>query len=281
MKIRDPLQQFLRGWQEDVPAPWRPALEDIELDFRSRCFDRQALPGEIVIPRRENVFRAFGGILPQGVRAVILGQDPYPNPAWATGRAFEQGDLGEWPEDRNAVADSLARIVQTLAFARTKNKSYVTSDRAWKTTIRDLREGRLHLQAPTELFDHLRRQGVLFLNTSLTLGLSLPAIGPKQSHSHFTLWRPFIQRILTYIATRPAGYCVFLLWGNHASDVFERGDIQSAAERAGAWQTRIDVARHFHPAAITRRGPAFLCPPNPFVSANKLLRGMGAEPIDW
>jgi uracil DNA glycosylase len=118
----------------------------------------------------------------------------------------------------------------------------------------------------------------MFLNTSLTLGL---ANGAKGRRSHFPLWRPLIERVLTHIATRPTGYAVFLLWGRHASDAFDRARVQSAAECAGTWKKRVDIARHFHPAAITTRGPAFFLPPNPFLAANRLLRRMGAPPIDW
>jgi membrane protein YqaA with SNARE-associated domain len=39
------------------------------------------------------------------------------------------------------------------------------------------------------------------------------------------------------------------------------------------------VVRHFHPAAVTSAGAVFLQGANPFVSANRLLKKMGAAPI--
>lgn len=80
---------------------------------------------------------------------------------------------------------------------------------------------------------------------------------------------------------RKAGHVIFLLWGRHASDIFQRAAVREAAERAGTWKTRIDFVRHVHPAAITVEGPAFLHPPNPFLVANSLLEGMGGQPIRW
>jgi len=116
--LREQLRKKLAGWKDDVPADWRKILGDTELNFESRAFMRQCHANEIVIPGRKgdvipgssdegHLFRAFDHLRPDNVRAVILGQDPYSNPAWATGRAFEQGNLSEWPKSRREIADSL------------------------------------------------------------------------------------------------------------------------------------------------------------------------------
>lgn len=114
------------------------------------------------------MLRAFEGTDPEKVRTIILGQDPYSNPAWVTGRAFEQGDLLKWPDQPRAVADSLRRIVQAIMVARTGAQSYTAGDRAWSQLAKDAHSGLLHLEPPRRLFDRLEREGVLFLNTSLT-----------------------------------------------------------------------------------------------------------------
>ena len=174
------LSKALVDWEKDLPGAWRIILDGIQLNFEDRSFDRPTHPGEIIIPRRKriaapdlsqnaHIFRALEGIDPQDVRAVILGQDPYPNPAWATGRAFEQGNLSEWPENPKSIAASLRRIVQVLAAARTGKAAYVSNDGGWKQLIRDMQDGMLDLEPPRKLFDHLSDEGVLLLNTSLTL----------------------------------------------------------------------------------------------------------------
>jgi hypothetical protein len=90
----------------------------------------------------------------------------------------------------------------------------------------------------------------------------------------FPLWAPLINRVLTYIAARPCGIAVFLLFGRHAARIFDMSGAKAAAEHAHKWKTRVGVVRHFHPAAITAEGPVF-CPPNPFGIANHLLQVRG------
>ena len=149
--------KVLVDWEKDLPGAWRIILDGIQLNFEDRSFDRPTHPGEIIIPRRKriaapdlsqnaHIFRALEGIDSQDVRAVILGQDPYPNPAWATGRAFEQGNLSEWPENPKSIAASLRRIVQVPAAARTGKAAYVSNDGGWKQLIRDMQDGMLDLE---------------------------------------------------------------------------------------------------------------------------------------
>jgi uracil-DNA glycosylase len=272
---------MLAGWRDDLTAAWRGVLDRTELNFNSPALDCDMRPGEIILPGRKrapapgapagaHVFRAFDRVGPEDVRAVILGQDPYPNPEWATGRAFEQGGLTDWPQESAKVADSLRRIVQVLASARTGNKAYVAHDRAWGELIRDTRTGELNLEPPQRLFDRLEREGVLFLNASLTVSLVARAGSPKEPRGHYPLWEPLVNRVLSFIAGRTRGRAVFLLWGRRACDVFERSGAPSAC-----------AVRHVHPAAITPEGAAFLRPPNPFLLANESLARMGAEPISW
>ena len=283
---------MLAAWDRDLPAPWRKALRETRLDWNSPELDGDLLPGEIVFPGRKgkpipaaprgsHLLLAFEHTDPFQVRAVILGQDPYPNPAWATGRAFEQGNLTEWPDEPRQVAASLRRLVQAIAAARTGDANYVRNDRAWSKLVADARIGRLSLEPPRRFFNQLEREGVLFLNTSLTIGLIERPGAPKRCRRHFRLWAPLIGRVLRCIAARPSGHAVFLLLGRHAAGVFDRSAAQAEAVRAGSWERTVGAIRHFHPAAITAEGPAFLRAPNPFSAANHLLRRMGAAPISW
>jgi uracil-DNA glycosylase len=175
--LRDALFKMLAHWRDDLATAWGAVLDPVELAFDSPAFRREMRRDELIVPGRKgapapgapkdaHIFRAFDNIDPADVRALILGQEPYANPAWATGRAFEQGNLADWPENRKLIADSLRRIVQVLASARTRKRVYVTNDGAWQTLIRDVRNGALKLEAPRELFDRLEREGVLFLNAA-------------------------------------------------------------------------------------------------------------------
>jgi uracil-DNA glycosylase len=105
------------------------------------------------------MLRAFGACDPDDVRVILLGQEPYPNKVWATGRAFEQGNLCDWPENRAPIADSLKRIAQVLASARTGRRAYVTGNEGWKDLVRDRYAGRLNLEFPRALYHRLERSG--------------------------------------------------------------------------------------------------------------------------
>lgn len=292
MKLRTRLRALLAEWEQDVSSQWRPVLKETNLGWTSKFLDRQIRSDEIILPGRKgarlsgapqgaHIFRAFENTDPARVRAVILGQDPYPKVNWATGRAFEQGDLAEWPEEPRKVADSLRRLVQAMASAGTGNPSYAASDRGWRLLVRDIHSGTCPFTSPKELFDFLERQGLLFLNTSLTVSSTGRADTRSETRGHFQLWAPLVARVLTFLGSRHRGHVVFLLFGKHAQAVFERSGARAAAQKAGAWKTRTGAVCHFHPAAITINGPAFLRPPSPFLAANELLRGMGAEPICW
>ena len=63
-------------WQE-LLSQWEPVLSRLEKSLVLQDF----------LPNYANVMRAFVQS-PQEIRVVIFGQDPYPNPAHATGLAF-------------------------------------------------------------------------------------------------------------------------------------------------------------------------------------------------
>jgi uracil-DNA glycosylase len=286
------LRSMLAGWRQDLSTPWRTVLAGTRLNWTRPELEHELLPGEIIFPGRKgtpiptapkgaHLLFAFENTDPHKVRAVILGQDPYSNVAWATGRAFEQGNLTHWPDEPRHLADSLRRLVQAIVAARTGDPSYLNGDRAWRKLANDARNGLLQLEPPCQLFDRLEREGVMFLNSSLTISILDQAGKPKQCRRYFHFWAPLIDGALRSIATRQSGYAIFLLLGRHAADIFDRCGAKTEAVHAGIWRRRVDAIHHFHPAAITSEGPAFLRPPNPFCSANKLLQRMGADPISW
>ena len=292
MNLRDALRAHLQDWKNDLSAPWRKAFADIELDFNRVRADLELHPGEFIFPARKNhpitgapprshIFRAFDGIHPRDVRAVVIGQDPYPNFTWATGRAFEQGDLRRWTNNAREVADSLARIVQVLVAARTNNQIYVAGDAAWRQLISDNENGVISLEPPPELFNNLQRKGVLFLNTGLTISRFERGGSPEQLEGHIPLWKPIVAHILTWLAKRPNKHTVFLLWGNPAKAMFRESRVEQVAQEAGTWGVRVSAVEHFHPAAQGQGIPRFFQPPNSFTKANELFIQMGAVPIEW
>lgn len=291
MQLREALRQFLSGWRDDLSAEWRNVLMGVEPDFdavrSTLTFDDehpifpgrkgQVLPGA---PADSHIFHALDGIDPAAVRVVIVGQDPYPKISQATGRAFEQGDLADWPTKQQLIADSLQRIVQVLLVERTGNTAYGSGDANWQHVTADLANGTLTLEKPRALFDQLQSNGVLFLNAGLTITRFKPGGSPEQKFGHIPLWQSVIHSILRHVATRDHGAVVFLLWGAFARNVFTKGKIQQAAEQAGTWGIRATAVAHPHPNAQPR-GKPFYAPPNPFTEANHKLLQMGGAPIQW
>lgn len=168
-----------------LPADWRTALDNQGYDpARADVLANRlcSLPGVSVWPKPQLVFRAFHETPLQEVRAVIIGQDPYPQPGRATGLAFELS-AGPTP------GDSLDRIFENLegdsqiAFRRPASGGDLG---AWA------------------------QKGVLLLNAALTVRESTPK-------SHRPDWRPFTASVLKVINSECRGLPVLLL-GTSTSD---------------------------------------------------------------
>lgn len=179
----------------------------------------------VVDPAPENVFAAFAATPFEEVRVVILGQDPYPN-GQATGLAFAVAD-------GTAIPPSLRNILAELR-----------SDLG-VTTSSDL--------------TGWARQGVLLLNTSLTVRR-----GEQSSHAGHG-WETFTDAVISAISAREERV-VFVLWG----------------VAARSKKRLIDTGRHVvieaaHPIAWrSARDP--LMGSKPFAEVNRSVRG---DPIDW
>ena len=159
-----------------LPPQWIEFLE-LSPDFFSKI--ESALQGQELNPELSNVFRAFN-ISPNEVRLVIIGQDPYPDPAAAMGLAF-------------SVPDTLSRLPASL-----KNiKKELESDLGEKLSS----AGDLTAWA---------NQGVLLLNRVLTTK-------PGFSNAHQGIgWEEFTDLVVSKLAKRKV---IFLLWGKQAQDL--------------------------------------------------------------
>jgi len=284
--LRTGVKQFLGDWRDDLNSSWRSALDGVEPAFSAIDTNLTLDAGETIFPGRKgkpapgaradaHIFRALDGVRPRDVTAVVLGQDPYPKSSRATGRSFEQGDLPAWVPNRNKVAESLRRILQTVAHFRSDDAKYLAGDAAWSGVVDDLET--LKIRAPREFFDDWQEQGVLCLNA----GLTLSRFQKDVQEAHFALWRPVVKRILTAIATRDKGSVVFLLWGGIAKKTFDQLGILDAADAAGT-RARVGVITHVHPGAEDKTGkPRFFQPPNTFHAANEKLSTIGGTAIQW
>lgn len=131
-------------------------------------------------PPRDLVFEAFHRIQPNDVRAVILGQDPYPTKCQACGLAFSVPS--QLPPGVRRP-QSLGRILTEL-----RREGFDAPERA--------------------TLESWPRAGVLLLNTALT-------VAANDAGSHSARWRPFTKAVIESLVERPDPIA-FLLWGRHA-----------------------------------------------------------------
>jgi uracil-DNA glycosylase len=170
---------------------------------------------------------------PEAVRVVIVGQDPYHQPGQAHGLAFSVAPGVPRPPSLRNILQEVARDCGTC-------------------TITD---GCLEPWA---------RQGVLLLNTVLTVEPSSPAC-----HAGWG-WEVLTDQIIYQLGQgrRPL---VFMLWGAHAQAKKRLIDTQCH---------RVLTCNHPSPLAANR-------PPVPFVGcghfgrANQWLQAQGSAPILW
>ena len=139
---------------------------------------RDALAAETrpVLPPEHQVFAALDACPPDGVKVVILGQDPYPTPGHAHGLAF-------------SVAPAVASLPRSL-----------------NNIFKELRDD-LGDAPPNGDLRFWADQGVLLLNDVLTV----PA-GAARGHRKLG-WQRLVPQVLDALSDRPRA---FVLWGNDA-----------------------------------------------------------------
>lgn len=220
-----------------VPPAWRAALEPVLATPESRRLGAflaaEEAAGKVIYPPRDQRLRALELTPPDAVRVVILGQDPYHGPGQAQGLAFSV------PEGLR-LPPSLGNIYKELE-----------SDCGVA-------------RRPDGDLERWARQGVLLLNTSLTV-----EAGQAGSHAGRG-WEAITDAAVAAVAEgdRP---CVFILWGNHA-----RKQAARIAALAGARHLVLESA---HPSPLSARHGFFGS--RPFSRANAFLQAAGRGTIDW
>ncbi len=217
---------------------WNPVLRG-EFD-ESYWKDLQAFVADersrhTVYPPTDEVFAALHLTPRSEARVVILGQDPYHGPRQAHGLAFSV-------RHGVRIPPSLRNIHQELHD---------------DLGIEPPGHGNLEVWA---------RQGVLLLNTSLTV-----RAGQAASHAGKG-WEIFTDRVISTVAAGEQPV-VFILWGNHAR---RKQPLILAAPGAGERHTIIESP---HPSPFAARNGFFGS--RPFSRANDALVAAGREPLDW
>ncbi len=242
--VADPQAQLAAGWRQVLDG----FLASAAGEALATHLQGALAQGEVIYPPQP--LRALALTPPDAVRVVILGQDPYHGPGQANGLAFAVAPGVRTPP-------SLRNIYKELA--------------------RDLGQPAHASEDGPVLLEHWARQGVLLLNTSLTV-----ANGQAGSHARWG-WATLTDALIAHVARQPQPV-VFMLWGAHAqakAALVEQA-LAASAQAAAQAAARHLVLRANHPSPLSA-----LRPPVPFMgcghfsAANAHLTAFGCPPIDW
>lgn len=218
-------------------------VSNLETDWKTKILDIQSEDDKIkinelitinedkIFPKLEKVFNAFTFFNINDTKVVILGQDPYHTPKKAMGLSFSV------PEGET-IPPSLRNIYKEL-----KNDKF---------NITDPKSGDLTKWA---------KNGVLLLNSSLT-------VLEKSPNCHQSIWTPFTDKIIEYIANNTENV-VFMLWGGFA---------RSKKKFISNGKHLILESTHPSPLSANRGG---WFNKEPFVKANIYLESCGRDKVDW
>lgn len=215
-------------------SQWRELLtsefaRDYMIQLQS-FLNKEDADGKSILPGGAQVFAALNSTDLPDVRVVIIGQDPYPTFGHAHGLAF-------------SVLPSVRPLPRSL-----------------QNIYRELKDD-LSVERPNGCLVPWARQGVLLLNSVLTVELGLPG-----SHANLG-WETFTEKIIQLVSQQRRSIA-FILWGGYAQKkcVF------------------IDRSRHFvletaHPSPLSARRGFFGS--RPFSRINSFLHEKGMPAIDW
>ncbi len=285
LPLKEATREILEDWPQDLEADWPSVVAGIELGFGKMDRELTPAPGEPVFPARRLILsgRAEGReCLPRlrrdhagGCARRGVGTGPLSLRRLLHGQSLRGGNVACWRELEKMFSVSVRTFMLLIAAARTGDSSYVRSVGEWARLRDEIEAGRFEIEPAAEIADRWVGQGVLLLNSALTLSRFAIEGDPHQTRGHLPLWRPFVTEILSHLARRGSPI-VFIGFGRQAG---------SALAEAGVGETIGDAPRSRSVACILREHPArgdeVLAPPNPFVLANSYLESMGAAAVSW
>jgi uracil-DNA glycosylase len=190
--------------------------------------------GRRIFPKGAEWFRALDLTPLDQVRVVILGQDPYHGPDQAHGLCFSVRPGVSLPP---SLVNIYKELESDLGIPRAKHGC----------------------------LEHWAKQGVLLLNSVLTVQM-----GAAASHRERG-WEKFTDSVIRLVNARPEPV-VFMLWGSYAQ---RKAGFVESVEGGG----RHLVLKAPHPSPLSAHSGFFGC--RHFSKANAFLESRGLAPIDW
>jgi uracil-DNA glycosylase len=154
---RNTIQTLVGDWT-DLLIPF---MASDKMDSILGTLKEEKAKGRNILPEQKNIFRAFRETPLRDVRVIIMGIDPYPDAAYATGIAF-------------SVPAGIKLPVTLEHIFRAMEKNYYAG---LDLSNKEDRTGDL---------TYLTKQGVMLTNVALT-------VEERQSRTHLEIWKPFTQ----------------------------------------------------------------------------------------
>ena len=183
-----------------------------------------------IFPTENLIFSAFQRTPLDKLKVVIIGQDPYHGESQANGLCFSVLDDVKYPP-------SLRNIFKEL-------------------------KADVGIEKPTSgNLESWAGQGILMLNTTLTVRKSKPGSHQKKG------WEEFTDSVMKIISDQKKDV-IFLLWGNFAQSTTNLIDIE-----------KHHFLKSSHPSPFSAHRGFLGC--KHFSKTNKILESIDRNPIDW
>ena len=184
-----------------------------------------------IYPPEEHIFKTFNFFNIEDLKIIILGQDPYHGPNQAMGMCFSVPDNIKIPPSLVNIYKEIKNSYPDYTIPKTGNLT------------------------------HWNEQGILLLNTSLTVRQSCP-------NSYCKYWRYITDDIIKQISNQTEDV-IFLLWGNHAISKSKFID-----------ENKHHILKSKHPSPLSaNRGGWFGC--QHFLKTNEILKSLNKKQISW
>lgn len=221
--------------EECIPENWKPTFDYCapELEVISEIIEEEKKK-YVICPQQKDLFRAFQLTPFPKIRVVILGQDPYPQ----------------------ILGNGLPRATG-LSFSVKKTDAIPLP---LQNIYTELKNNYPDFKIPGHgCLEDWARQGVLFLNTALTVRENEPG-------SHINIWQGFTRKVIRRIVEHNENV-IFVLWGLR---------VQKLAEVVGGAITKLMAA---YPSGRNVDSEFFGC--GHFKEINDIFEKRGEELIDW
>lgn len=223
-----------------VKSDWNPILQNIIQEYpnlESNISEERNNYKDLgkIYPKSSEVLEAFNLCPISKLKVVIIGQDPYHQPNQAHGLAFSVNDGIKIPPSlRNIFIEIQNNYNLPAILPKSGNLSYLAT------------------------------QGVLLLNTTLTVRQSKP-------NSHVKIWKGFTEKIIDYILSNLSNI-IFMVWGNNAKSLLHK--------KPTSLLHKHHILSSVHPSPLSaNRGGWF--GKQLFLQANKKLEEYDKTPINW